>query len=103
MGSIDEALADFPQPEHDALQRVIDIERRVASHAIDGVRCGVPALTVAGKPFIEVNASARHLSLSRARWFLALKGHDPVHRQAPLPEALIERLVAARLAEITSP
>lgn len=37
MGSIDDALAGRPQPEHNALQRLIDIARRVAPHAVDGV------------------------------------------------------------------
>src|SRR5450759_5583130 len=63
MESIDDALAGLPQPEHDALQRVIDIARRVAPHAVDGVSYGVPALKVAGKPLIGVSASAHHLSI----------------------------------------
>ena len=94
MESIDDALAGLPQPEHDALQRVIDLARRVAPHAIDGVSYGVPALKVAGKPLIGVSASAHHLSIfpfspaaidrpDRARWFLGLEGHDPVHCRAP--------------------
>src|SRR5674476_1087060 len=63
MESIDDALAGLPQPEHDALQRVIDLARSVAPHPIDGVSYGVPELKVAGKPLIGVSASAHHLSI----------------------------------------
>jgi uncharacterized protein YdhG (YjbR/CyaY superfamily) len=113
MESIDDALADLPQPEHDALQRVIDIARRVAPQAIDGVSYAVPALKVAGKPLIGVSASAHHLSIfpfspaaidvvrTELDGFSVSKGTIRLTAERPLPEALIERLVAARLAEIT--
>jgi len=112
MGSIDDALADLPQPEHDALQRVIDIARRVAPHASDGVSYAVPALKVAGKPLIGVTAAAHHLSVfpfspaaidvvrSGLDGFSVSKGTIRFTAEHPLPESLIERLVAARLAEI---
>jgi uncharacterized protein YdhG (YjbR/CyaY superfamily) len=113
MESIDDALAGLPQPEHDALQRVIDIARRVAPHAIDGVSYGVPALKVAGKPLIGVSASAHHLSIfpfspaaidvvrTELDGFSVSKGTIRFTAERPIPEALIERLVASRLAEIT--
>jgi uncharacterized protein YdhG (YjbR/CyaY superfamily) len=113
MESIDDALAGLPQPEHDALQRVIDIARRVAPHAIDGVSYGVPALKVAGKPLIGVSASAHHLSIfpfspaaidvvrTELDGFSVSKGTIRFTAERPILEALIERLVASRLAEIT--
>jgi uncharacterized protein YdhG (YjbR/CyaY superfamily) len=113
MGSIDDALAGLPQPEHDALQRVIDIARRVAPHAIDGISYGVPTLKVAGKPLIGVRASAHHLSIfpfspkaidvirTELDGFSVSKGTIRFTAERPVPEAPIERLVAARLAEIT--
>jgi uncharacterized protein YdhG (YjbR/CyaY superfamily) len=113
MESVDEALAGLPQPDHDALQRVIDIARRTAPHAIDGVSYGVPALKVAGKPLIGVSASARHLSVfpfspaaldvvrAELDGFSVSKGTIRFTAGHPLPTELVERLVAARLAEIT--
>ena len=113
MGSIDDAPAGLGRPEQDALRRVIDIARRVAPHAIDGVSYSVPALTVAGRPLIGVRASAHHLSVypfSPAAidvvrpgldGFSVSKGTIRFTPEHPLPEVLIERLVAARLAEIT--
>jgi uncharacterized protein YdhG (YjbR/CyaY superfamily) len=113
METIDEALADLPQPEHDALQRVIDIARRVAPQATDGVSYAVPALKVAGRPLIGVSVGAHHLSIfpfspaaidvvrAELHGFSVSKGTIRFTCEHPLPEALIERLVAARLAEIT--
>lgn len=113
MGSIDDALAGLPQPEHDALQRVIDIARRAAPHAIDGVSYATPALKVAGRPLIGVSASAHHLSIypfspaaldavrAELDGFSVSKGTIRFTAERPVPEVLIERLVTARLAEIT--
>jgi uncharacterized protein YdhG (YjbR/CyaY superfamily) len=113
MESIDDALAGLPQPEHDALQRVIDTARRVTPHAIDGVSYGVPALKVTGKPLIGVSARAHHLSVfpfspaaidvvrTELDGFSVSKGTIRFTAERPIPEALIERLVASRLAEIT--
>jgi uncharacterized protein YdhG (YjbR/CyaY superfamily) len=113
MESIDETLAGLPEPENHTLQRVIDIARRVAPQAIDGVSYGVPALKVAGKPLIGVSASAHHLSIfpfspaaidvvrTDLDGFSVSKGTIRFTAEHPLPEAIIQRLVAARLAEIT--
>jgi uncharacterized protein YdhG (YjbR/CyaY superfamily) len=113
MESIDDALAGLAQPEHDALLRVIEVARRLAPHAIDGVSYGVPVLKVAGKPLIGVRAAAHHLSIfpfSPAAidavrpdldGFQVSKGTIRFTAARPVPEALIERLVTARLTEIT--
>jgi uncharacterized protein YdhG (YjbR/CyaY superfamily) len=113
MEPIDAALAGLSQPEHDALLRVIDIARSLAPHAIDGVSYGVPALKVAGKPLIGVKAAAHHLSIfpfspaaidvirPELDGFQVSKGTIRFTAEHPVPEALIERLVTARLAEIT--
>ena len=113
MSSVDEALAGLPQPDRDALQRIIDIARVAAPLAIDGVSYGVPALKVAGKPLIGVSASAHHLSVfpfspaaldvvrAELDGFSVSMGTIRFTAEHPLPTDLIERLVAARLAEIT--
>jgi uncharacterized protein YdhG (YjbR/CyaY superfamily) len=113
MESIDETLAGLPQTEHEALQRVIDIARRLAPQAVDGVSYGVPALKVAGKALIGVSANAHHLSIfpfspaaldvvrAELEGFSVSKGTIRFTPEHPLPEPVIERLVEARLAEIT--
>ena len=115
MGSIDDALAGLAQPERDALSRVISIARRVAPQASDGVSYAVPTLKVAGKPLIGVSASAHHLAVfpfspaaidvvrSELEGFSVSKGTIRFTTASPLPDALVERLVAARLAEISAP
>ena len=112
MESVDDALAGLPQPQHDALQRVVDIARRVAPQAVDGVSYGVPALKVAGKPLIGVSSSAHHLSIfpfspaavdvvrPELEGYSVSKGTIRFTAESPLPEPVIERLVTARLAEI---
>lgn len=114
MDSIADALADLPAPERAALQRVIDIARRVAPDAVDGVSYAVPALKVAGKPVVGVSASTRHLSVypfspgaidavrPELDGFFTSKGTIRFTVEHQLPESLIVHLVTARLAEITA-
>ncbi|WP_407343113.1 iron chaperone [Pengzhenrongella phosphoraccumulans] len=114
MESIEAALAATPAPERDALLRVIDIARQIAPQAVDGVSYAVPALMVAGKPLVGVSAAARHLSVypfspaaidtlrAELDGFSVSKGTIRFTVERQLPEALIVRLVQARLAEITA-
>jgi uncharacterized protein YdhG (YjbR/CyaY superfamily) len=114
MDSIETALADLPLPERDALTRVIDIARRAAPGAVDGVSYGAPALKVSGKPLIGVSWSAHHLSVfpfspaaidvvrPELDGFSVSKGTIRFTVDKPLPDGVIGRLVAARLAEISS-
>ena len=113
MKSIEESLAALPQPERDALQRVIDIARRLAPDAVDGVSYGVPALKVNGSPLIAVAASAGHLSVypfspaaidavrAHLGGFSLSKGTIRFTPEHPVPDDVLEQIVAARLAEIT--
>ena len=114
MESIADALADLAAPERAALQRVIDIARRIAPDAVDGVSYAVPALKVAGKPLVGVSASARHLSVypfspaaidavrHELDGFSSSKGTIRFTVERQLSESLIVDLVTARLAEITA-
>lgn len=112
MGSVDDAIARLPQPGRDALQRVIDIARRAAPGAVDGVSYGMPALKVSGKPLIGVTAKTQHLSLfpfspaaidavrAELDGFHLSKGTIRFTAEHPVPEAVIASLVQARLTEI---
>lgn len=113
MSSIEESLAALPQPERDALQHVIDVARRLAPDAVDGVSYGLPTLKVNGSPLIAVAASAQHLSVfpfspaaidevrAHLEGFSLSKGTIRFTPDHPVPDAVLERIVAARLAEIT--
>ncbi|NTW40145.1 MAG: DUF1801 domain-containing protein [Cellulomonadaceae bacterium] len=112
MGSIDDALAQLAPTERDALRHVIEVARRLAPDAVDGVSYGLPALKVAGKALVGVGASTNHLSVvpfspaavdavrADLDGFSVSKGTIRFSGDHPLPDAVIERLVAARLAEI---
>lgn len=114
MGSIATALAELPPPEHAALLRVIEVARRAVPRAVDGVSYAVPALKVDGKPLIGVSAAARHLSIfpfspaaidavrADLDGFALSKGTIRFTAEHEVPENVIERLVAVRLAEIES-
>ncbi|HEY3544692.1 MAG TPA: DUF1801 domain-containing protein [Propionicimonas sp.] len=113
MGSVDDAIAAMPPHAHEALQHVIDVARRVVPDAEDGVSYGIPALKVRGKALVGVTVTAKHLSvvpfspaaLDTVRDALAdfsvSKGTLRFSPDKPVPDEVLERLVRARLAEIT--
>ena len=112
MGSVDDALAAYPPQDRAALRRVVDVARRLAPDAEDGVSYGIPALRVAGKPLVGVSRAAKHLSVfpfspaaldavrDALEGFDVSKGTVRFTADRPVPEDVLERLVAARLAEI---
>jgi uncharacterized protein YdhG (YjbR/CyaY superfamily) len=113
MSSIEDALLSVSQPGRDSLLRIVDIARRVAPDAEDGVSYGMPALRVNGKPLIGVTASAKHLSVfpfspevvegvrERLAGYSLSKGTIRFTPDQPLPDDVVEDIVRLRLAEIT--
>ena len=113
MSSIEDALLSVAQPGRDSLLRIVDIARRVAPDAEDGVSYGMPALRVKGKPLIGVTASAKHLSVfpfspevvegvrDRLDGYSLSKGTIRFTPDTPLPDDVVEDIVRLRLAEIT--
>lgn len=112
MGSVDETLADLPEPARASLRHVVDIARAIAPGAEDGVSYGLPALRVAGKPLLGVSASAQHLSVfpfspaaidcvrARLGGFSVSKGTVRFTSDRPIPDDVLGDLIRARLAEI---
>lgn len=112
MGAVDDALAQCPATDRDALARVIEIARQVAPDAQQGTSYGLPALRVSGKPLIGVARTTGHLALypfspaaidavrDALVGFDVSKGTVRFTAERPLPDAVVERLVATRLAEI---
>lgn len=112
MGTIDDALAQYPDADRAALARVVGVARRVAPDAQEGTSYGLPALRVAGKPLLGVSRAARHLALypfspaaidavrDGLAGFDVSKGTIRFTVDHPLPDDVVERLVTARLAEI---
>ena len=114
MSTVDEAIAEVPSPSREVLQHVIDIARRLAPDAEDGMSYGMPALRVAGRPFVSVVAAAKHLSLfpfspaaidavrDDLEGYSLSKGTVRFTAEHPLPDDVVERLLSARLAEIAA-
>jgi uncharacterized protein YdhG (YjbR/CyaY superfamily) len=114
MGTVDDSISEVSSPSREALQRIIDIARRLAPEAEDGISYGMPALRVAGKPFVGVVAAAKHLSLfpfspaaietvqADLAGYSLSKGTVRFTADHPLPDVVVERLLRARLAEITA-
>jgi uncharacterized protein YdhG (YjbR/CyaY superfamily) len=112
MSIVDDAIAEVPSPSREVLQHVIDIARRLAPDAEDGMSYGMPALRVAGKPYVSVVAAAKHLSLfpfspaaidavrDDLEGYSLSKGTVRFTAEHPLPDDVVERLLRARLAEI---
>ncbi len=112
MGAVDDALAQYPAADRAVLARVVEVARRMAPDAQEGTSYGLPALRVSGKPLIGVSRTARHLAvypfspaaIDTVRDLLAgfdvSKGTVRFTAEHPLPDGVVERLVAARLAEI---
>jgi uncharacterized protein YdhG (YjbR/CyaY superfamily) len=112
MSSVDAAIAKISSPSREALQHVIDVARRLAPEAEEGMSYGMPALRVAGRPYVSVVAAAKHLSLfpfspaaidtvrdDLAGYSLS-RGTVRFTAEQPIPDDVLERLLTARLAEI---
>jgi uncharacterized protein YdhG (YjbR/CyaY superfamily) len=112
MVTVDDAISQVASPSREALQHVIETARRLATDAEDGVSYGMPALRVAGKPYVAVVAAEKHLSLypfspaaidtvrSDLTDYSLSKGTVRFSAEHPLPDDVLERLLRARLAEI---
>jgi uncharacterized protein YdhG (YjbR/CyaY superfamily) len=115
VGSIEEALAVLPSRDRMCLQHLIDVARKAAPDAVDGVSYGVPALILGKKPLIGVAATARHLAVytfssavleavvPALGGFSRSKGVIRLSAVRPLPDDVVTRMVQLRSLEITEP
>ncbi len=112
MGTVEDALDDVPEPSRGTLLRVLAIARRLAPDAVDGTGYGMPALRVGGRPLVAVVAARDHLSLfpfsaavvesvrGDLAGFSLSTGTIRFSAERPLPDAVVEKVVRARLAEL---
>ena len=112
MGELTAYVESLPPPQREVLQRVVDAARRAAPDAEEGRSYGMAALRLAGKPLVGVTAAARHLSLfpfspavveavaPDLEGYSLSKGTIRFTAERPLPEGVVERVVALRRAEI---
>jgi uncharacterized protein YdhG (YjbR/CyaY superfamily) len=112
MAAMDDYLDGLPAAQREALGRVRATVARVALDAVEGTSYGVPAFLLGGRPLLGFRASARHLSLypfspaaidavrDRLDGFDVAKGTVRFTPGAPVPDDVLEDLVAARRREL---
>jgi uncharacterized protein YdhG (YjbR/CyaY superfamily) len=112
VGTIGDYLAGLEPGERAALQHVVDVARRVAPEAEEGTSYGMPALRLDGRPLLGITAAARHLSVfpfspavveavaPELDGFSLSKGTIRFSVGRPVPDAVLERIVSLRLAEL---
>jgi uncharacterized protein YdhG (YjbR/CyaY superfamily) len=109
---IDAYLATLPPAQREALQRLRAHIARLVPDAVETISYGMPVFKVDGRGLLWFAAWKAHCSIyPLTDAFLeahadALKGYERTKGslhftpEAPLPEALVERLVRERLADL---
>lgn len=112
MSELSDYLAELPEPQRTAIAAVYDRVRELVPDAIDGVGYGMPALRYRGKPLLSVMSAKGHLGLypfspaaldivrDDLSEFSLAKGTVRFTAERPLPAEVLDRLIAARVAEI---
>ena len=109
---VDEYLAGLPEADRVALQALRRTILEIVPDAVEGISYGSPSFKVGGKAVAGFAAYKDHLSyLPHSGSVLATIAADVVADQTskgalqftndrPLPKALVEKLIAARRAEL---
>jgi uncharacterized protein YdhG (YjbR/CyaY superfamily) len=110
-GSVDEYLAAVPAPMRGALQKLRTTIRRVVPDADECISYGIPTFKVNGRAVSHFAGFKSHCSFfpgaavveeyaEELKGFKTSKGTIQFTPDRPIPEALIERIVRARLADV---
>ena len=107
-GTIDEYLAGVPAAQRAALQRLRTIISNTAPKAEECISYQMPSFKMNGKGLIWFGAAARHCAIYGVAGDPALKGYDTSGKgtlrftvEEPLPEALVRKLVRARMKKLS--
>ena len=109
---IDEYLASLPADQRAVLQKLRKAISAAAPGAEEGVSYGLPAFRLKGRPLVCFAAATRHCSLYPMSPAVIRTHADDLKKYeiskgtirftAPLPSALVRKLVRARIAELES-
>jgi uncharacterized protein YdhG (YjbR/CyaY superfamily) len=109
---MDEYLAELPQAQRLALERVRAVATAVVPEAEEGTSYGMPAFILDGRPVLGFRAAKQHLSVfpfspaaiasveDRLDGFQLSKGTVRFTPENPLPEEVLADLIRSRLQEI---
>ncbi len=109
---IEAYLAILPAEQHEALQRLRSQIARLVPDAVETISYGMPAFKLQGRFLVSYAGWKAHCGIypltdtfleahaDALKGYARTKGSLHFTPQAPLPEALVERLVRARLADL---
>jgi uncharacterized protein YdhG (YjbR/CyaY superfamily) len=112
MSPIAAYLQTLVTPQQEALERICQITRAAVPDAEEATSYGMPAFKYNGRPLLGLTASQRHLSLhpfspaaieqvkASLGGFALSKGTIRFTPDTPIPDDVLQRLIAARLNEI---
>ncbi|MGC3954142.1 MAG: DUF1801 domain-containing protein [Propionicimonas sp.] len=112
MSELSDYLADLPEPQRSVITGIYRRVRELVPEAEDGVGYGMPALRYRGKPLLSVMNAKGHIGLypfspaaldtvrDELAGYALAKGTVRFSAAQPLPMAALDRLIAARVAEI---
>ena len=110
--AIDGYLATVPGAQREALERLRRQIRRLIPNAVETISYGMPAFKVDGRAIVWFAAWKTHCSIyplsdaflkthaDELKGYGRTKGSLHFTPDVPLPEALVERLVLDRLADV---
>ena len=111
---IDAYLADLPAEQREALQRLRAQIVRLVPDAVETISYGMPAFKLEGRAVVWFAAWTAHCSVypltdtflkanaDALKPFGRTKGSLHFTPEAPLPDAMVERFVRARLSDVES-
>jgi uncharacterized protein YdhG (YjbR/CyaY superfamily) len=111
--AVEAHLAAVPEPAHSTLQAVREIVRALLPEATEGISYGMPAFKLHNKPVAGYAAFPNHCGFypmsgsvvaalqADLAGYETSKGAIRFSLDTPLPAELIEKLVKARIAEIS--
>ena len=113
MSEMDDYLADVPEPDRAALERIRRVVKALVPQAEEGKSYGMPALKYNKRPLVGFVAAKKHLSLfpfspaviaaltDRLDGFELSKGTIRFTAEHQLPDEVLRDVVMLRLDEIS--
>ncbi|WP_166872589.1 iron chaperone [Salinibacterium sp. ZJ450] len=112
MAEVTDYIAGLDEPARSLIQRFVERTVRLVPDAEQGMSYGMPALRYRGRPLLSVMATKSGYSLfpfssdvvahaiTELPGFASTKGGIRFTDQAPIPDAVFDRIVLDRLREI---
>jgi uncharacterized protein YdhG (YjbR/CyaY superfamily) len=112
MGTVTEYLETVSALNRALLERIVGIARELAPEAEEGTSYGMPALLVAGKGFVSVIETKKHLALypfsgqilpemsEELGGYSWSPGTLRFSADNPVPDSMVRRILETRLAAI---